>query len=115
MAARAVVQTLAPGESVDWVGSGWGGRIGLELAARSPTLVRSLVVAMADPGPMPAHERRRVRRTLRGLRVVGPVGGVGRAVVADQLSPTSRSEPQSVGALLDALLLDDVLVEKTEL
>lgn len=105
VAARQVVETLSPGGPVDWIGSGWGGRVGLELAAGSPTLVRSLVVAMADPAPMPAEERRRVRRTLRGLRVVGPVGGVGRAIVADQLSPDSRTEPQSVGAVLDALLL----------
>ena len=105
LAARQVVEALAPGGRVDWVGSGWGGRVGLELAARSPALVRSLVVAMADPAAMPPPARRRVRRTLRGLRVVGPVGGVGRAVVADQLSSASRTEPQTVGALLDALLL----------
>lgn len=103
--ARQVVEALAPGRAVDWVGSGWGGRIGLELAARSPALVRSLVVAMADPAPMQPAERHRVRRTLRGLRVVGPVGSVGRAIVADQLSPGSRTEPQTVGAVLDALLL----------
>jgi pimeloyl-ACP methyl ester carboxylesterase len=104
-AAAQVVEALAPGGGVDWVGSGWGGRVGLELAAHSPALVRSLVVAMADPAPMPAVERRRVRRTLAGLRMVGPVGGVGRSIVADQLGPASRSEPQTVGALLDALLL----------
>ena len=104
-AARAVVRTLAPGSPVDWVGTGWGGRVGLELAARSPELVRSLVAAMADPAPMPAEERRAVRRVLRRLRVVGPIGPVGRAIVVDQLSPASASEPQTVGALLDALLL----------
>ncbi|RIX27790.1 alpha/beta fold hydrolase [Amnibacterium setariae] len=104
-AARAVVRTLAPGSAVDWVGTGWGGRVGLELAARSPELVRSLVAAMADPAPMPAEERRAVRRVLRRLRVVGPIGPVGRAIVVDQLSPASASEPQTVGALLDALLL----------
>ena len=104
-AARTVVRELARHHPVDWIGTGWGGRVGLELAARSPGLIRSLVTAMADPAPMPPDERRRVRRTLRRLRVVGPVGPVGRAIVADQLSPTSRTEPQTVGAVLDALLL----------
>ncbi|WP_375387556.1 alpha/beta fold hydrolase [uncultured Amnibacterium sp.] len=104
-AARQVVETLSPGSPVDWVGSGWGGRVGLELAAGSPALIRTLVAAMADPGPMPREERRRVRRTLRRLRVVGPVGAVGRAIVADQLSRPSGTEPQTVGAVLDALLL----------
>jgi pimeloyl-ACP methyl ester carboxylesterase len=104
-AARQVIETLSPGRAVDWVGNGWGGRVGLELAARSPELVRSLVVAMADPAPMRADERRRVRRTLRALRIVGPVGSVGRTIIADQLSPASRTEPQAVGSVLDALLL----------
>jgi pimeloyl-ACP methyl ester carboxylesterase len=104
-AARTVVETVAPGGAVDWVGTGWGGRVGLELAARYPALVRSVVAAMADPAPMPREERRRVRATLRRLRVIGPVGPVGRAIIADQLSPESGTEPQTVGSLLDALLL----------
>lgn len=104
-AAAGVVRRLAPGAAVDWVGTGWGGRVGLGLAARYPELVRSLAMVAADPRPMARAERRRVRRVLLGLRVVGPVGGVGRAIVADQLAPTSRTEPQTVGAVLDALLL----------
>lgn len=104
-AADRIAEDLAPGVPVDWVGTGWGGRIGIELAARFPRRVRSVVAAMADPGPMPEAEQQAVRRTLRRLRIVGPVGGVGRAIVADQLSPASGTEPQTVGALLDALLL----------
>ena len=104
-AAAEVVQRLSPGTPVDWVGTGWGARVGLALAAERPQAVRSLVMAMADPGPMAAEERRRVRRTLAALRVVGPLGGVGRAIVADQLSLESAHEPATVGAVLDALLL----------
>ena len=104
-AAHTVVETLAPRAAVDWVGAGWGGRVGLQLTARSPELVRSLVLAMADPAPMPADERRRTRRMLRLLRIVGPIGPVGRAIIDDQLAAESRTEPQAVGALLDALLL----------
>jgi pimeloyl-ACP methyl ester carboxylesterase len=104
-AADRIAEELAPGTPVDWVGTGWGGRVGLELAVRFPRRVRSLVAAMADPARMPEEERRRVRRTLRRLRIVGPIGPVGRAIVADQLSPASGTEPQTVGALLDALLL----------
>jgi pimeloyl-ACP methyl ester carboxylesterase len=104
-AADRIVEELAPGAQVDWVGTGWGGRIGIELAVGFPRHVRSVVAAMADPAPMPDAERRAVRRTLRRLRIVGPIGPVGRAIVADQLSPASRTEPQTVGALLDALLL----------
>ncbi|MBW4040870.1 MAG: alpha/beta hydrolase [Acidobacteria bacterium] len=104
-AADRIVEELAPGAPVDWVGTGWGGRIGLELAAGVPRHVRSVVAAMADPAPMPDAERRAVRRTLRRLRVLGPIGGIGRAIVADQLSASSGTEPQTVGAILDALLL----------
>lgn len=104
-AADRIAEELSPGVPVDWVGVGWGGRIGLELAAGFPRRVRSVVAAMADPAPMAEAERRAVRRTLRRLRIVGPIGPVGRAIVADQLSPASGTEPQTVGALLDALLL----------
>lgn len=104
-AAREVLGSLAPGAAVDWVGVGWGGRVGLQLTARSPALVRSLVVAMADPAPMSSEERRRTRRMLRRLRIVGPIGSVGRSIVTEQLARASRIEPQTVGSLLDALLL----------
>jgi pimeloyl-ACP methyl ester carboxylesterase len=104
-AADRIAEELAPGTPVDWVGTGWGGRIGIELAVGVPRRVRSVVAAMADPAPMPEEERRAVRRTLRRLGVAGPIGAVGRAIVADQLSPASGTEPQTVGALLDALLL----------
>ena len=103
-AAAQVVEAL-DGGPVDWVGAGWGGRVGLALAVARPGLVRSVVAVAADPAPMPAAERRRVRRVLAGLRVVGPVGGIGRAIVDDQLAPASRTEPRTVGAVLDALLL----------
>ena len=104
-AAERIVDTLSQGTPVDWVGTGWGGRLGIAVAAQYPTRVRSLVAAMADPAPMSEQERRTVRRTLRRLRIVGPIGPVGRAIVADQLSPASTTEPQTVGSLLDALLL----------
>lgn len=104
-AAGDVIRELAPGGTADWVGTGWGGRVGLALAADAPRLVRSVVAGMADPAPMGAEERRRVRRTLAGLRVLGPVGAIGRSIVRDQLSPASAAEPQTVGAVLDALLL----------
>jgi pimeloyl-ACP methyl ester carboxylesterase len=54
---------------------------------------------------MPPDERRRTRRTVRLLRLVGPIGPVGRSIVDDQLAADSRIEPQTVGSLLDALLL----------
>jgi pimeloyl-ACP methyl ester carboxylesterase len=37
--------------------------------------------------------------------VVGPIGSVGRSIVTEQLAVDSRVEPQTVGSLLDALLL----------
>ncbi|MFD1722077.1 alpha/beta fold hydrolase [Amnibacterium endophyticum] len=104
-AAADVIRQLAPGEVADWVGAGWGGRVGIALAADAPRLVRSVVAAMADPAPMGPAERRRTRRVLAGLAALGPVGGVGRAIVREQLSAPSAAEPQTVGAVLDALLL----------
>ena len=104
-AAVEVLAALAPGAAVDWVGNGWGGRIGLELAATRPELVRSLVAVAASPRPLTPESQKRLRRALPLLFLAGPVPPVARAIFEDLLSEESRTEPGTVGAVVDALAL----------
>jgi pimeloyl-ACP methyl ester carboxylesterase len=100
-----VLAALAPGTAVDWVGNGWGGRIGIELAATRPELVRSLVAVASSPRPVGQEARTRLRGALPLLFLAGPVPPVARAIFEDLLTEESRTEPGTVGAVVDALAL----------
>jgi pimeloyl-ACP methyl ester carboxylesterase len=104
-AAAELLGALAPGETADWVGNGWGGAVGLVLAAERPELVRSLVAIAAPLLPPAGEERRHLRRLLRRLFLLGPIPPVGPALLDTLLAPEARSDPSSVGVVLDAILL----------
>ena len=55
-----VQEELAPGP-VDWLGSAWGGHVGLHLAATQPELVRSLITVSTPVHAASPSMRRRVR------------------------------------------------------
>lgn len=104
-AAAELLAALSPGAPVDWVGNGWGGRIGMALAATRPELVRSLVAVAASPRPIGTDARKRLRGALPLLFLAGPVPPVARAIFEDLLTAESRTEPGTVGAVVDALAL----------
>ncbi|MDH2444564.1 alpha/beta hydrolase [Amnibacterium sp. CER49] len=104
-AAGELLEALAPRETVDWVGDGWGGAVGIALAADRPELVRSLVAIAAPLEPPAGEERRRLRRLLRRLFLLGPIPPVGPALLDRLVAPEARSDPSSVGVVLDAVLL----------
>jgi pimeloyl-ACP methyl ester carboxylesterase len=103
--ARQLLEALAPGEAVDWVGNGWGGHVGMELAATRPDLVRSLVAISAPPQPVDAELRRRIRLLVPVMTVLGPVGPVRRPILEGLLTDESRTDPQAIGVVIDALAL----------
>ena len=94
--AEQVVNALAPGEPVDWVGNAWGGHVGMELAATRPALVRSLVAISAPTQPIDAAARRRIQLLIPVLRAVGPVGPVRDAVLTGVLTDASRQQARIV-------------------
>ena len=105
-AAMDVLEALAPEAPVDWVGNGWGGRIGITLAATRPDRIRSLVAIASPPASLDPALARRFRRTLPLLRLIGPLTPSVREPIFDALlTPESRMEPGAVGAVLDALAL----------
>ena len=104
-AAVEVLAALTPGAAVDWVGNGWGGHIGMELAATRPELVRSLVAISAPPQPIDRALRRQIKLLIPVMLTVGPVPPVQRAILQGLLTDESRTDPQSVGVVADALAL----------
>jgi pimeloyl-ACP methyl ester carboxylesterase len=105
-AAVEVLDALSPSTPVDWVGNGWGGRVGTALAATRPDRIRSLVAIAAPTDALDAAAAKRFRRILPLLRLFGPLTPSVRDPIFDALlTRESRMEPGSVGAVLDALAL----------
>jgi pimeloyl-ACP methyl ester carboxylesterase len=102
-AAAEVVTALSPGEPVDWVGNAWGGHVGIELAARRPDLVRSLVAASSPLLPITPGQRRQITLLFRVLGVVGPVPPLQRAVLPALLTEASAADPDVVRFVTGAL------------
>jgi pimeloyl-ACP methyl ester carboxylesterase len=59
----AVNSELAPGP-VDWLGSAWGGHVGVQLAATEPTLVRTLITISTPIHAISPSLRRQVQLLL---------------------------------------------------
>jgi pimeloyl-ACP methyl ester carboxylesterase len=86
---------------VDWLGSAWGGHVGLQLAATRPELVRSLItVSTPVHAPSPSL-RRQVRMFLPVYRAIGMRGPVRQGLLKGMLTDlTRRTDPEAVDALV---------------
>jgi pimeloyl-ACP methyl ester carboxylesterase len=104
-AAVEVLTALAPGTPVDWVGNAWGGHVGMELAATRPDLVRSLVAISSPTRPIDPALRKRIRLLVPLVLLLGPVAPVRNAILEGMLTDESRTDPQAIGVVLDALAL----------
>ena len=103
-AAIAVVSQIneehAPGP-VDWLGSAWGGHVGLQLAAARPELVRSLITVSTPVQAPTASMRRQVSMLLPVYRVIGMRGPVRKGLLDGMLTDLAqRSDPEAVEALV---------------
>jgi pimeloyl-ACP methyl ester carboxylesterase len=102
-AAEEVLRVLAPDGPVDWIGNGWGGHIGLELAATRPALIRTLITVSAPPQPITPAVRRRIRLLTPLLRTTGFVGPVRAAVLRGVLTDASRQDQRITGRVVEAV------------
>lgn len=95
------VQNELAGGPVDWLGSAWGGHVGLQLAAVRPELVRSLItVSSPVQAPSPSM-RRQVRMLLPVYRAIGMRGPVRQGLLDGMLTDlTRRTDPEAVEALV---------------
>lgn len=91
-AARVVLAELGTDQPVDWVGNAWGGHIGAIVAARWPTMVRSLVLLGAPVAALTLPERLRTHLLL-GLYVAsGPSPAVLNGTTNVLLSTRTRAQ-----------------------
>ena len=95
-----VQHELTPGP-VDWVGSAWGGHVGLQLAATRPELVRSLITVSTPVQAASPSLRRQVRMLLPVYRAIGMRGPVRHGLLDGMLTDhTRRTDPEAVDALV---------------
>ncbi|MGB4779193.1 alpha/beta fold hydrolase [Microbacterium sp.] len=92
---------------VDWVGSAWGGHVGILFAATHPERVRSLVVCNAPLRPLAPKERVMMAALRGAFRVVGPLPPIRRVIAEKLLSPASRADPAARAYLDDCLVRAD--------
>lgn len=100
-AAVAQVQNDVTAGPVDWLGSAWGGHVGLQLAATRPDLVRSLITVSSPLRAASPSMRRQVRMLLPVYRAIGMRGPVRQGLLQGMLTDlTRRTDPESVDALV---------------
>jgi pimeloyl-ACP methyl ester carboxylesterase len=103
-AAGQVLDRLAIGGPVDWVGNAWGGHVGLRFAIDRPTQCRSLVTLGTPVAALSRGERRRTYPLLVVYGVLGPIELVLSGVTEVLLSTHTRAhDPEAVELVRDSL------------
>ena len=103
-AASQVLDRLAIGGAVDWVGNAWGGHVGLRFAAERPAQCRSLITLGTPVAALSRSERRRTYPLLVAHAVLGPTDLVLAGVTEVLLSAHTRAnDPEAVELVRDSL------------
>ena len=103
-AAGQVLDRLAIGSAVDWVGNAWGGHVGLRFAADRPGRCRSLITLGTPVAALSRGERRRTYPLLVVHGVLGPIDLVLSGVTEVLLSTHTRAhDPEAVELVRDSL------------
>ncbi len=101
VAVTAQVQKDLAAGPVDWLGSAWGGHVGLQLAATRPGLVRSLVTVSTPVHAPSSSLRRQVSMLLPVYRAIGMRGPVRQGLLDGMLNDLARrTDPVAVDALV---------------
>lgn len=82
-----IIDHLAPGGNVDWVGGAWGGHVGMTLAALSPDLIRSLVAVSSPVEPIDPVFRIKLIIANQILARFGPIAHLRHVIHDAQLIP----------------------------
>ena len=103
-AAGQVLECLAIGGAVDWVGNAWGGHVGLRFAAARPAQCRSLITLGTPVAALSRRERRQMYPLLVVYRVLGPIELVLSGVCEGLLSAHTRAhDSEAVELVRDGL------------
>ena len=104
IAAGQVLDRLAIGGAVDWVGNAWGGHVGLRFAADRPASCRSLITLGTPVAALERSERRQTYPLLIVYGVLGPielvVSGVSEALLS---AHTRANDPEAVALVRDTV------------
>jgi pimeloyl-ACP methyl ester carboxylesterase len=103
-AAGQVLDQLAIGDAVDWLGNAWGGHVGLRFAADRPAQCRSLITLGTPVAALSPSERRGTYPLLIVHGVLGPIELVLSGVAEVLLSAHTRAhDPEAVALVRDSL------------
>ena len=103
-AADQILDCLAIGGAVDWVGNAWGGHVGLRFAADRPAQCRSLITLGTPVAALSRSERWQTYPLLIVYGVLGPIELVLSGVSEVLLSAHTRAhDPDAVGLVRDSL------------
>ena len=98
------VRASAGQGGIDWLGIAWGGHVGIEVAARRPDLIGSLVAVSAPTHPIDSALRRKIRTLVPLYRLIGPHGPVRSAIEETLFTDHTRAhDPEAVQLLRGAL------------
>lgn len=100
-AAATILDELDVTEPVDWVGSAWGGHVGMMFASRYPQRCRSLVAMAAPTTPLAGAEKARIAALVQVYRLVGAKSFLRKAVVDGLLGRTARQYDPDARALVE--------------
>lgn len=105
-AGRQVLDALSL-PAVDWVGTAWGGHVGIVFAATHPDRCRTLAAIAAPIQPLSTGERARIGSLVVAYRLVGPVRPLTQAVVDALLGPAGQQNPELVDLVRTAFIAAD--------
>ncbi|MCW5253070.1 alpha/beta fold hydrolase [Streptomyces sp. SHP 1-2] len=106
-AAAEVLTELGIG-SVDWLGSAWGGHIGLVFAARHPERCRSVVTIATPIAPLETAERLQTRLLAGVYGRFGPIAPLSNGAADALLTKRSkRTDPEARRIVRDGLATAD--------
>lgn len=112
--------------SVDWLGNAWGGHVGMEVAARRPDLISTLVAISAPTHPIDKALRRKIRMLLPLYRLVGLRGPVRSAIEETIFTDHTRAHDRAavqmlrdaigqVGRRATTLAIETAILNRTDL
>jgi pimeloyl-ACP methyl ester carboxylesterase len=103
-AAGEILGQLGVTAPVDWVGSAWGGHVGMVFAAGQPQRIRSLAAIGSPVHALAARERLRIVPLVGLYRLLGPVRFIRAAVADGLLTPTVRADLPGAAELVTDVL-----------
>jgi pimeloyl-ACP methyl ester carboxylesterase len=103
--AAQIIDQLPASGPVDWVGTAWGGHVGMTTAALYPESIRSLVAISSPVEPIDAVFRLKLIIANAALAHLGPIGHLRHAVHDAQVTKAHQRDA-SMTSIIDGSMID---------